>query len=487
MNSPSIQMLNVSQEENSMESSKGETPKICKLTAQVHEINKRLTKLEENFNKWSSFFDLSSGIRLCMNGDSGEGPFLRDNELQLNKRDHSSTITALANLDHDLISIKSRNESFVQQMGDCIVVIKKWNFAMLQCLLIVVAAGLLLSFGTLNFMKAHDSVNDPYKPYKLDGRDEYFINDNLNYEFPLHYFWFHIRVNRIRFRLTYNWRFGEECETQFEDCLDRYMNDFFIDRWRVYCFMNKTANVDPIGVRNLTVHLTPHGTNESSEFEMLVRLEFNDFDKSVTGNVACHIEIASPWISPFAKFKLWLWVSRQEFMELGKNSIRSIPSSKQLWAINKRETSSVRYTYAFGEKTYDGKSEFTANLDLNLELPAPQPFVTVLVYPSNSVMHYSSFTRYSYLDCLADIGGLYTLVAGFYFIFAPYLVGYAKANRGHNAYMTHGILPVLSLSYRNAEEISLLRSLVFVALGITENEYFGSKVKNEASIKQEVI
>ena len=123
-------------------------------------------------------------------------------------------------------------------------------------------------------------------------------------------------------------------------------------------------------------------------------------------------------------------------------------------------------------------------MDLNFEYQARDPILSIVAHPSTAIIHYSSFSRYSYLSCLADIGGVYTLVTGFFFIFAPLLAYRAKTNRGQNAYRTLGILPAISASYRNREELSSLRSLVLVALGITEKDYF-KYVGKMASTKQE--
>jgi len=104
------------------------------------------------------------------------------------------------------------------------------------------------------------------------------------------------------------------------------------------------------------------------------------------------------------------------------------------------------------------------------------------IIPPTTVTHYRSFYRYSYLNCLADIGGFYTLVAGLYFIAAPLLV--KIANRGQLTYRARGILPAFSLSHRNAEELSALRSLLFAAVGITEDQYFSKMLEKLESKKQ---
>jgi len=266
------------------------------------------------------------------------------------------------------------------------------------------------------------------------------------------------------------------------------INEFFIDGWEANCGTENPWSPKPVGLRNLTLHFAKRRErdNEATDFEMLARLEFNEFNRNMSDNVGCAFNIKLKELAKFAKFKVWFWVSRKEFTKVGrKKNIRSIPSAKQLWAWNKTNVVWAHYTYAFQEKTYDGVSEFSATMDLNHEAEAKQPHISIMVYPSAAAMHYSSFSRYSYLDALADIGGMYTLVAGFFFSFAPLLIKCAKANRGHDTYKTHGILPAVSLSHRNAEELCFLRSLVFSALGITENDYFTSMLVKMASIKQE--
>jgi len=312
----------------------------------------------------------------------------------------------------------------------------------------------------------------------VDGRVE--VNETLEYKYPLHYFSFIFRVQKTFFKLKFKKQFNKKCKTELKDCLEQYINKVFVNHWKASCIIDETGRLKPVGVRNLTMHLTERRTlnkaswrlNKAMEFEMIVRMEFNELDRNMSGNFLCTTDIGLRKFAEIAKFTLWFWVSRKEFSYFGgKRNLQSIPSAKQLWGWN-TEFSKVRYTYAFQEKTYDGESEFSANLDLNFEYERRDAFVTVVSYPSTAIIHYSSFSRYNYLSCLADIGGLYTLVTGFFFIFAPLLAYRSKTNRGQNAYRTLGILPAISASYRNKEELSSLRSLVLVALGITENDYF---------------
>jgi len=96
--------------------------------------------------------------------------------------------------------------------------------------------------------------------------------------------------------------------------------------------------------------------------------------------------------------------------------------------------------------------------------------LNIEVYPHPTIVHYVSFERYSYLDWLADIGGFYTLAIGSFFLFSTQITKFA--NRRDVFQRKQGILPAFSLSHRNAEELSGLRSMVLAAFGISEEAYF---------------
>jgi len=102
--------------------------------------------------------------------------------------------------------------------------------------------------------------------------------------------------------------------------------------------------------------------------------------------------------------------------------------------------------------------------------------LNIEVYPFLSVMHYVSFHRYSYLDWLVDVGGFFTLITGLFFVLSSRVT--KIANRKNNFHLNQGILPVFSLSHRNAEEIAGVRSMVMAALGITEQEYFMNNIES---------
>lgn len=521
LDSPAIQMYSASaNEEHLMKNSNGQTPEIGKLSAQVQEISKRLMNLEETFHKWSPF----------INRLSDEG-LVESDELQFPKRDHcisEAGKTALAVLDHNLITSKPRNESIVKQFLNCIMVIKRYNFAVLQCLLIFVAAGALLTFGALKFLEAHDSVRGPYKPYKVDGRDEYYRNKELKYELPIHYFWLDLGVYETNFYPIYRDTFNETCDTTLKDCLNRYINNFFNSTFAMtglhkpyyfndydydtssyldpetveftdngtvfngeqspHCFMttmsNGTVTTEMVGLQNFTLHLDEIGVDLQNSSDvtdtlgLLVRLEFNNFAGYMSGKVMCDIKLdmysLNSAFSEFATFEILFMVSREEFSS-GKTGITEyIRSMKKVTRKHEVMIDQV-YSYMFEEHTYDGESEFTAEVHLVDNFDEYDAVLNIQVYPFPTVTHYVSFDRYSYLDWLADFGGIYALVLGFFFILVSRII--KLANCGQTFHLQQGILPIFSLSHRNAEELSGLRSLVMASLGITEQDYFSKKME----------
>ena len=165
--------------------------------------------------------------------------------------------------------------------------------------------------------------------------------------------------------------------------------------------------------------------------------------------------------SSFATYDIEFTVSKEEF-SLGTSGIKEyIRSMKKVWRLENDLIDHV-YSYFFEETTFDGKSDFTAEMNLVGEVVSEDAMLNIEVYQYPTVVQYVSYERYSYLDWLADIGGFYTLIVGIFFLLSTRLT--KLANRRYAFHRKQGILPTFSLSHRNAEELSALRSLVLTAL-----------------------
>ena len=115
-------------------------------------------------------------------------------------------------------------------------------------------------------------------------------------------------------------------------------------------------------------------------------------------------------------------------------------------------------------------SEFAVDVFVENNISANSAQLNIETYPYHTIVHWVSYERYSYTDWIADVGGFYTIAIGTFFIISTKVSFFA--NRKDAFHRRHGILPAVSLTYRNAEELSGLRVLVLSALGITEEEYF---------------
>jgi len=531
----------------------GKEVDIVKLSAQVQQLTKRISNLEVHVHGANLKFAKQSSIHV-----DSQDVFKRNPETIETVRKSD----ALATVDRNLISSRPRNEGIFVQLKNNALLLQRHRFAIFQCLVMLAAIVGLLTVTAIKFVDAHNSVNDDYKPFKVDGKDEYYRNEKLRYELPLHYFWFQFAVSEPDFSTVYNETFNQTCDSKLEVCLDLYLHEILNPNFAMYptelptfaptlsptvsptkspsisptlsptrspvpkgfppgyypvwmppplvlttpnviqiysmrsntsiynspvsaqCMMTTsedgTVLTKTVGLRNLTLHLDEIGTtlqDENSEvtniFGMLIRLEFNDFNESMSGKIMCDLYLEmdrlEEKIGGFATYDILFMVSREEFNSGTAGVTDYIRSMKKVWR-NDNELMDQIYSYTFEETTFDGKSEFTAETHLVDENTDEDALLNIEVYPYPTVVNYVSFDRYSYMDWVADTGGYYTIAFGIFFLFSSRITKHA--NRKDAFQRRQGILPAFSLPHRNAEEISGLRTLVLASLGITEEAYF---------------
>merc|ERR1712060_770837 len=214
-----------------------------------------------------------------------------------------------------------------------------------------------------------------------------------------------------------------------------------------------------------------------------MRMEFVNFNGYMSGKIWCDLyldmEILDEAFSNFTTYDILFMVSREEFQSGSAGITEYIRSVRKVW---RRENDVIDqiYSYGFEESTFDGKSDFTAEVHLVDELVNQDAMLNIETYPYPTVVHYVSFERYSYVDWLADMGGFYTLAFGLFFVLSTQIT--KLANRRDVFQRRQGILPAISLTHRNAEELSQLRSLVLAALGITEKAFFSGDFERKMTI-----
>jgi len=548
VNSPSIQDHSTTTPgERSSKEGSAEKIDMIELCAEMQKLNERSNNIEDKFFRVSDLVNRLSG-----------SIYVSD-ELLVTKG--NATISgaagkaALEVIDRHLITNKPRNERICEKICDCISLIKRYNFAMLQSLLMFVAVAALLMFGTWKFVEARNSTHDPYKPVKVDGKDEYYLNEELTYVFPLHYFWLALDVVESDFYPIYNETFEEACEGELGNCLRRYMIDYLnpklaitptelptlapsisptlspttsptssptggptpsryicpwcsgwtftnvmINSMYVYisdddkplsarCVMSTSSEgiveSEMIGLRNLTVHLdeiavnSQDGKDMTTLFGMLLRMEFDDLGGFMSGQVMCDlyldIERLRSAISDFATFEIFFMVSREEYSSGTVGITEYIRSMKKVWRNQTYHIDQI-FSYVYEETTFDGKSDFTTEVTLVDNSVVHGAMLNIEVYPNPTVIHYVSYDRYSYLNWLADVGGFLTLVMSLFLCLSSRIT--KIAHRKEKFHLGQGILPVFSLAHRNAEELAGLRSMVMAGLGITEQDYFSTKMES---------
>merc|ERR1719334_3043763 len=229
--------------------------------------------------------------------------------------------------------------------------------------------------------------------------------------------------------------------------------------------------VDAIGNEEVATNTT----DQTKGFGMLTKMEFERIGSHMKGPLSCHLRLqmnkVSQMLSKFSTFYVHFTVSRKDYESGLLCYEKFIKSSRKVWSSDDFFLTK-HFDYAYEETTFDGISDFEAEVSVQVA-ETQDSVLTIDDRPFPTIVHYVSFSNYSYLDWLADMGGLYAIAIGLFLFLATRVARYA--NRGKAFFNAQGILPVLSLPHRNAEELAGLRLIVLAGLGITEKEYFGEE------------
>jgi len=198
--------------ERSKKRSSGIGVDVLLLSEQVQQLSVRVSSLEMKLRR--------SKYDNCTPGGDNSPKVKKVHEIIVEGRKN-----ALATVDHCLISNRPRNEGICTQLIQSTVVLRRYHFATVQFLVMLAAVIGLLVMIVIKFDAAKKSVGDDYKPYKVDGKDEYYRNKDLNYSLPLHYLWFQLAVSEFDFDWVYNETFNQFCDNTLEACLDRFMGE----------------------------------------------------------------------------------------------------------------------------------------------------------------------------------------------------------------------------------------------------------------------
>jgi len=205
-------------------------------------------------------------------------------------------------------------------------------------------------------------------------------------------------------------------------------------------------------------------------FGVLLKLEFEALATYINGPLYCMLGLEvnkTMEMLPAFVFDIYFYVSRndQDFGLFG--SSYWLDSMTKLWSTS--DAVSKYFMYGYDEATYDTVSNFETETYVEVR-EQPGSSLTIQTYPKTAIVHYVSYNNYSYMDWLADMGGVLSIAVALFVFTASTITKLAQ--RGKMFYTSYGILPLFSLPHRNAEELAKLRLIVFDALGITELEYF---------------
>jgi len=202
----------------------------------------------ENLNTSDSVDELKNTVELSIGGSSRDvnkqatqkDPLservkdLEEHVVKLSLQNELSKAgqAALSKVDHTLITSKPRNRTAVQQVTDGLSILKRYNFAKLQCVLMLLALAFAVVYGVFCFQRAYFSVNDTNKPFKIDGIENnnaienYDADGRYRYEYPLNYFQFEFYPN-------YTADFDCWSYLSVSSCL----REFLLDKFRTSVFL----------------------------------------------------------------------------------------------------------------------------------------------------------------------------------------------------------------------------------------------------------
>jgi len=457
---------------------------LARLTNKVLKLEKRLSSVEEKLE--------STMIERL---ESTKRHSLSNSVIDLSNLDHKhngmkprygyelvgARKAALATVNRTLITCKPYNRNFISNIRNLFVTMKGNPFSIFQFALLLLMIATFSTFGILSFKSAYNSTNDKFKPFKIEGKVDYYESEELIYQIPSHFFIIEADVaSEPDFYKASMDRYGVNCTNRIKECLKAWFEDFLNvtygppeEPWAyslvldTYMSTNITVSVEnpedqydyhivviKIDYNNLDFQVSDY--TEFDKYFMFDMMSFNEYFSS----------ILSFWEIFFAVSRMDYSASAPDRMDLFYYHHRVWESVASYALTGERALIELRYE----ESTYDGVSDFyTMIYNLEGDNPCGQCLlIQTIAYPI--IVKYISYDRYSYADWLADLGGFFSLATTLFFVLSKKVTNYA--NRNDPFHRRQGILPIVSKTYKNSEELAGVRYLILSALGISEETYF---------------
>jgi len=474
--------------------------------------------------------DSLSGTRICFEGKespnqgkrlSAERPrllTLLDEDVVRKKLDYLATTKALSAFTYDGCC----------GCKNCCYILRYSKRALMQILLAVVFISGWIAFGIVQGIKAYNSENAWHHPQKISSQKTYFKNDRLQYLNPYFYFWFEIDVFSDNFTDSYicSYNSTAACLREyfyslltFEDNIEYWYNQSSQDSQKSgterrryasltdvlnpWCEMemyNTTSEqsftrtgllkdyqiyVDRVGYYEEDLGSTYDYEYDkyaekkmvSHPFGVLIQLQIDDIP-AARGRYTCDSSLDVQSIHEDLRyftewFNLWMFMSRDNIthavgIEDLAPQMRSIFSTEE-------EIYGADMRFFYEERVFCNledvcSSEFYVE---STAMTVYQDRIKITINPLPKVTYYQEFVQYTYLDCMSSIGGLWTIILGLYIAVSTFVVN-CNNTRDKDDIKCLGILPLLSKTAENEEEIAYLRKIVMTLLDLNRKHFFRS-------------
>jgi len=386
-------------------------------------------------------------------------------DLKISCKPGAAGKAALEEVSRTLITSKPYNIDCFSKVRHVFFVMNHNRFSIVQVLLMILTIASLAYYGIIRYLDAHNSTNSEHKPIRVDRVYDYQNNPKLIYTIPAHYILI-IGEPKSFERMRKFHGFDE-----MNDAVDFALNDFFIS----YCGRQEEQYDYLYLSEEYSKNITFSFSTNEWDF-LLLKIEFGDFDPQYNTQFwkqstwfGCSILWIDTWQVLFEPENIYFFVSNMDWdaeaVAQWDTFHPDVHISTPVVYIKQWTLTGMYVDYYYEESTIDR----VLKLDV-VYTWVPLNYTYIWTVANPTVVHHVSYTKYSYTDWVADLGGFLSLAVFLFFTLSAKVTNYANRNDLFNR--RQGILPVISRTYRNAEELAGVRYLLVSALGISGEEYF---------------
>lgn len=499
------------------------------ITKASSNIENTIEMVDTNSSKSTNSNKSGTSVKFNGNGPLSSSPYRRASiqspyrraSIQKKKTvsifDEDEIRRKLTTLDNTAVLSALANDNCFGCRNCCYILVNSKR-ALLQLLLAFLFIAGWVSLGVLQVKKAYDSENADYHPQKILKQKTYFQSNKIQYDNPYFYFWFRIDITPEALKNTF------DCsDNSTANCLKEYFdemltwgdnidyssndyseNDDVLHPWCQIETFNATTGESSTAygkLKDYKIYVNRLGSqievgsdygddyfdyssakrgDTVSPFAVLIQLEISNIDPA-KGRYSCDnsLNILSVYnsLGLFTDwFDLWMFMSRVNITHaVGIDDdapwMRSIFSSE-----DPVFDADMRFFY---EERVLCNLKGLCSSEFYVESSAMVKDlgnIKIILNPLPKVTYYKEFVQYTWLDCASSIGGFWTIILGIYIVASTCVVKF-KRKKDKGQFKMLGILPMLSKTHENEEEIAYLRKIVMTLLNLHTEHCFHS-VKN---------